>query len=56
MNKQIEQEEEDLAALLSSGEITLEEYNREIDKLYRSYRTAAEESAQAAYDEEINRW
>jgi len=54
--KQIEQEEEYLSAQLSSGEITLAEYNREIRELYRSYRAAAEEAAEAAYDDELNRW
>jgi len=51
-----EQEEQYLEDQLSSGEIGMAEYNKEIQKLQREYRSCANESAQSAYDEEMGRW
>ena len=53
---QLEREEENLEQQLEGGEITQQEYNRELQELYRDYRNAAEEAAQNAYDDEIERW
>ena len=52
----IEREEEELERRYNDGEITIKEYNRELQELYRDYRAYAEEAAQDAYDAEMERW
>ena len=52
----LEREEQYLEEQLANGEITVKEYNRELRELYRDYRAQAEESAQRAYDDEMERW
>ncbi len=52
----LEQEIETLNDNLNQGKISIKEYNKEVQDLERSYRFAAEESAQNAYDEEMERW
>ena len=56
MKTQLEQEEEILEEQLERGEITPEEYNREMRELERYYRAAATDAAERAYDEEMERW
>jgi len=51
-----EREEEYLEEQLANGEITIKEYNREMLELRRDYQAAAEESAQDAYDREMECW
>ena len=53
---QLEREEEYLEEQYANGEITLSELEAEIRELYRSYRAAAEEAAQEAYDNAMERW
>ena len=53
---EFEIEEDDICNRFNSGEITLSEYNKEISKLQRDYRDAAEESAHNAYDDEMQNW
>ncbi len=52
----LEREEESLEQLLEDGKITQQEYNNELEELYRDYRYAAEDAAQEAYNNEIERW
>ena len=56
MNTQLEREEQDLDERYERGEISSEEYNRELKEMYRDYRAAAEERAQDAYQAELERW
>ena len=51
-----EREEQALEDALANGEISLAEFNREIRELQRDYRAAAQESAEQAYREEMERW
>lgn len=53
---QFDREEQFLEDQLMNGEITQEEFNREIKELYREYREAAEDSASSAYDRELESW
>lgn len=53
---QWEREEEDLGERLATGEISQKEYNRQLRELHRDYRESAEESAQDAYDREMDNW
>lgn len=50
------QELEDLNEELNQGNISMKEYNKGVQELERSYRAEAEESAQDAYDEEMENW
>ena len=52
----IEREEEAIEEAYANGEITVKEYNKQMQALVRDYRDAAQEVAQEAYDNEINRW
>ena len=52
----IEREEEILEEELARGDISLDEFNKEMRELQRSYRAAAEEAAERAYDDEMERW
>lgn len=56
MNKQYEREEDHLVEQYNSGQITLAEYNKQKRELQSDYRAAAQESAQEAYDREMDRW
>jgi hypothetical protein len=51
-----DREEMALQEQLERGEITIGEYNDEIRELQRDYQAMAEESAQRAYDDEMERW
>lgn len=53
---QFDREIERLENELACGEITQREYIKQMNKLERDYRAEAEEAAQQAYDDEINRW
>lgn len=53
---QFDREEEYLCNAYNNGEISLQEYNREMRELQRAYRESARESAQEAYDSEMGRW
>jgi hypothetical protein len=52
----LDREEELLAKAYENGELTLEEYNKELQDMRREYRWLAEEAAQEAYDNEMQRW
>ncbi len=56
MSKQLEKEEEYLQMQLERGEITLEQYNKEIMELARDERASAEDAAREAYEREMNRY
>ena len=56
MRTQMEIEEELLEEQYANGEISDAEYRREMQELQRDYTAQAEESAQLAYDEEMERW
>lgn len=51
-----ERAEDDLHDRLVAGEISQQEFNREMREMARDYAAEAEEAAQAAYDEERSRW
>lgn len=51
-----EREEQYLEEQLESGAMTIKEYNKEMRELQRDYRAQAEEAAQRAYDDEMERW
>ncbi len=51
-----EKEEMQLEQQLEFGEITQSQFNLEMKELQRSYRDQARESAQQAYDDELDRW
>ena len=52
----MDREEESLYRQLERGEITNEEYSRELRELQRDYREAAREAAENAYRDEAERW
>ena len=54
--EEIHIEEEQLHKELNDGGITLSEYNNRMQELQRDYRAAARESAEGAYQEEMERW
>ncbi len=56
MSRQLEIEEEAICEDYNNSLIDTKEYNRQMRYLYRSYSDAAEESAQDAYDREMERW
>jgi hypothetical protein len=56
MKTQIEREEEALERDLDNGVIDHKEYNRQMRELQQDYRESARESAQEAYDREMERW
>ena len=56
MQDQIEREEQILEYQLANGEITIEQYNKEMIELQRDYRAASEEAAEEAYRNEMDRW
>ena len=56
VERQLEREEANLEQELEEGTITQKEYNDAMRELQRNYRAAAEESAQGAYEAEMERW
>lgn len=56
IDSQYEREEQALYDEYERGDISSEEYRRELRDLQRAYRAAAHESAQDAYDREMERW
>ena len=56
IQRQLEREEELLNDALEVGEMTSKQHTRELNELYRDYRAAAEESAQEAYEDEMECW
>lgn len=56
MSSQFEKEEQYLEDQLANGEIDIKEFNREMQELQRDYRAAAQEAAEQAYHDEIERW
>jgi len=53
---QYDREEEQLADDLRNGRIDQAEYNRQFQALQRDYREAAQEAAERAYENEMERW
>ena len=53
---QYEREEQAIAAAEARGEISHAEAMKQIRELWRDYRAAAQESAQEAYEQELERW
>lgn len=53
---QLEREQEYLEEQLNRGEISLAEFNREMREIQREYRAMAQEAAEEAYHNEIDRW
>lgn len=53
---QLEREENHLIEMLNSGQITHEQFRKEMREMQRDYQSQAEESAQRAYDDEMARW
>jgi len=51
-----EREEQSLEDEYNAGNISLKEFNHEMAELQRDYRGQAEEAAQNAYDDEMDRW
>ena len=51
-----EREEQALEDELANEEITLAEYNEQMRELQRDMRDAAQEAAQTAYENELDRW
>jgi len=56
MNSQFAREEEQLEEDLRHGRITPQQYQREIKGLYDAYAACARESAEDAYQQELERW
>jgi len=53
---QFEDEEECICDAMNNGEISQEQGRRELRELRRNYTDEAEESAQDAYDGEMDQW
>lgn len=51
-----DREEELIQARYANGEIDLTQYNEEMRALQREYQADAQESAERAYREEMERW
>lgn len=56
IESQFEREEELIEQDYAAGNISSDERNRLLRDLHRDYREAARESAQDAYDREMERW
>ena len=56
IESQMDREEEELERQLNDGEITNSEYTTAMNNLQREYREMARESAEQAYDQELERW
>ncbi len=53
---ELEREEDEILEEERRGIISSSEASRLIDKLYRDYHNQARDSADRAYDEEMDRW
>ena len=53
---QLEREEDDLVLALNRGEISPDEYNKQMREIQRDYNQAAREAAEDAYSREMARW
>jgi phage tail tape-measure protein len=53
---QFEREEDALTEQLDRGEITPAEFNRQLRELQRDYRACAQEAAERAFQDELDRW
>jgi len=53
---QFDRELQNLEDDLENGNVSSKEFRKEMRELERDYREFARESAQDAYDEEMNRW
>jgi len=53
---QFDKEEAHLEQMLSSGQISVYEYNKEMQELQRDYIECAREAAEMAYEEEFDSW
>ena len=51
-----DREYDELERQLADGEISEDEFKRKMRDLQHSYRAAAEESAEQAYQDELDRW
>lgn len=56
MGSQFDREIQYLEEALDRGDISLSEFNKEMQELENDYRSAAYESAEMAYREELDRW
>jgi hypothetical protein len=56
VSKQLEREEEQLERDLLQGVISNAEYRKQMRELQREYRWQAEEAADRAYRDELDRW
>ena len=56
LERQMQREEEILEDQLNDGTITQKEFIEEMNNLQREYRETARESAQEAYDREMDNW
>lgn len=56
MSRQLELEEQALEEAYNNGEMSLQEFNKEMNELQRDFRAAAHEAAQDAYGAELDRW
>lgn len=54
--RQMEREEAAIDLAVERGEMTRGEANKALRELQRDYAAAARESAQDAYDRELDRW
>ncbi len=56
IESQMQREEEELERQLEAGEISNQEFTKAMNELQRDYRDMARESAEQAYDQELERW
>ncbi len=56
VQSQFDREEDHLVELVNSGQISQEQFRKEMRELQRDYRAMAQEAAQDAYDREMDRW
>jgi predicted RNA-binding protein associated with RNAse of E/G family len=54
--KQLEREEDELVTALNRGEISVAEYNKQMREIHRDYNQMARETAEDAYNREMERW
>ena len=55
-HRAFENAERDIEDAVDAGHLTPEEAGQELHELHRDWRRSAEEAAQRAYDDEIDRW
>ena len=56
IDSEFEEQEDEICQRFNDGEISLSEYNKELNELYREYRSMAQEACQEAYDDEAQNW